>query len=57
MHLDRCSHVSVDFNGVANLNSKEQKITCQPFMPSTVQQYQKHGQDYTEKMVLLRQQN
>jgi len=25
MYLDRCSGVSIDFNGVANLNSKEQK--------------------------------
>jgi len=36
--MGRCSHVSVDLNCVANLNSKEQKITCQPFMSSTVQE-------------------
>jgi len=29
--------VSVDFSGVANLNSKEHKITCQQFMLPTVQ--------------------
>jgi len=38
MYLGReLFRVLVNFNGVANLNSKEQKDTCQPFMPSTVQ--------------------
>ena len=32
-----CSHVSVNSNSVANLNSKEPKNTSQPFMSSTVQ--------------------
>ena len=27
--------LSVDFNGVANLNSKERKITCQPMSSTT----------------------
>jgi len=35
--MGRFSRVSFDFNCVANLNSKEQNITCPPFMLSIVQ--------------------
>jgi len=41
MHFDRdvLPRVSVDFHCVANLNSKERKFTCKPFMSTIVDLY------------------